>query len=371
LHPQVELATETYSASGVDYDVLDALKRAAGREAGTTSYLLAAREGSAREESRGESAFVFDLHGSTLALVQECLGTKSAIATRYEVATGELRYDAVAFDAVAAIANDLICVGALPLVINAYFATGAAGWYTQERVAALVRGWSEGCKAAGAVWGGGESPSLPGLVDPLEVELAGCGVGRVPDGAAPLLGEQLSAGDEIVLVESSGLHANGATLARRVAEQAEGGLRRALPSGTALGEALLVRSIVYVALVESLLEARQPLTYMAHLTGHGLRKLMRARREFTYRVSRLPPVPEVLEFLVSELKMSAGEAYGTFNMGCGFAVFVRPGGGDAVVAAAEARGVAALVAGVVEEGPRRVVLEPVDVAYDGRELSLR
>lgn len=363
-------ATETYSASGVDYDVLDAVKRAAGAEAAATSLLLAARHGKACDESRGESAFVFDVPGSTLALVQECLGTKSALATRYEAATGELRYDAVAFDAVAAIANDLVSVGALPLVINAYFATGAAEWYTDDRVAALVRGWSEGCKEAGAVWGGGESPSLPGLVDPLEVELAGCGVGRVPDGIAPLFGDQLAAGDEIVLVQSSGLHANGATLARRVVDRADG-LLSALPSGTTIGEALLARSIVYVGLVEAILDARHPVTYMAHLTGHGLRKLMRARRELTYHISRLPRVPEVLEHLVAALGMTPFEAYGTFNMGSGFAVFVRPGAADAVVEAAEALGIAAVVGGVVEEGPRSVLLEPVGVAFEGRQLSLR
>ena len=71
-------------------------------------------------------------------------------------------FAAVAYDTVAAIVNDLCCLGALPLVVNAYFATGSSEWYLQgDRGAALVSGWREGCVDAGAVWGGGESPVTP------------------------------------------------------------------------------------------------------------------------------------------------------------------------------------------------------------------
>ena len=109
-------------------------------------------------------------------------------------------------------------MGALPLVVNAYFATGASEWYREgERGAALIEGWRRACVDAGCTWGGGESPTLPGLLDEREIELAGAAVGAVPAGRRALLGEELEPGDEIVLVASSGLHANGASLARLLA----------------------------------------------------------------------------------------------------------------------------------------------------------
>src|SRR6202044_300903 len=115
--------------------------------------------------------------------------------------------------------NDLCCVGALPLVANAYFATGASEWYAHaERAGALLEGWQRACLDAGCVWGGGESPSLSGLVAEPDIELAGAAVGALPAGRSAILGEQLQAGDEIVLVGSNGLHANGASLARMLAD---------------------------------------------------------------------------------------------------------------------------------------------------------
>ncbi len=95
-----------------------------------------------------------------------------------------------------------------------------------------------------------------------------------------------------------------------------------------------------------------PVHYASHVTGHGLRKLMRAERELTYRVRALPPVPEVLSFLSSRAGLDAREAYGTLNMGAGFSLFVAEGAGVAAVAAAGEAGHDALVAGVVEEGRR-------------------
>jgi phosphoribosylformylglycinamidine cyclo-ligase len=278
----------------------------------------------------------------------------------------------VAYDTVAAIVNDLCCVGALPLVVNAYFATGASEWYSEspDRHADLLAGWREACVDAGAAWGGGESPSLPGLVSGADIELAGSAVGLVPEGRDAILGGGLTAGDEIVLVASSGLHANGSSLARAVASRLADGYATSLPSGRSFGEALLDRSVIYVALVRALLAGAVDVHYLSHITGHGLLKLMRPRRELTYRVRWLPEVPEVLAFLVEQTDMAPAAAYTTFNMGCGFAVYCAAGSGDAVVRLAEEVGLSAGVAGVVEEGPRRVLLEPVDVVYESGAMDL-
>jgi len=361
----------SYKAAGVDYQTLDAGKRMAMARALATSSLLAARGGRSVDDSRGEPAFVFDLDDRTLAFVVEGLGTKSVIARQMLERYGVNRFADVAYDTVAAILNDLCCVGALPLVVNAYFATGSSGWYGEsERVDALLEGWQRACVDAGCVWGGGESPSLSGLINEQDIELAGAAVGAVPAGRPAILGEKLKAGDEIVLVASSGLHANGASLARMLADRLPDGYATRLPSGRTLGEALLDPSIMYVKLVQALIERDLDISYMSHITGHGLLKLMRPDKPLSYRIHTLPPVPEVLELLVSEAGLDAHQAYSTFNMGAGYAIYCAGGMGEAIVQIARDLDLEALLAGTVEAGRRRVLLEPVGTTYEGDELEL-
>jgi phosphoribosylformylglycinamidine cyclo-ligase len=385
--PETPDGTTGYRAAGVDYETLDAGKRSAIAGALSTSALLEGRGGHTLDASRGEPAFVFELDGRTLAFVVEGLGTKSVIARQVLEGQGINRFGDVAYDTVAAILNDLCCVGALPLVVNAYFATGASEWYREgERGAALIEGWRRACVDAGCTWGGGESPTLPGLLDEREIELAGAAVGAVPAGRRALLGEELEPGDEIVLVASSGLHANGASLARLLAGRLPDGYATELAADrttsdlittstagagtTTLGEALLEPSVMYVGLVAALLADELPLRYISHITGHGLLKLMRPPQALTYRIERLPRVPAVLSFLVERARLDAHAAYSTFNMGSGYALYCAPGVGDAIAAIAEGLGLSALVAGRVEEGPRQVILEPVGVRFAGEELDL-
>ncbi|HXP36669.1 MAG TPA: AIR synthase-related protein [Solirubrobacteraceae bacterium] len=364
-------ATASYREAGVDYDALDAGKRLAIAKALSTSPLLAARGARAVDASRGEPAFVFELDGRSFAFVVEGLGTKSIVARQVLESQGINRFADVAYDTVAAILNDLCCVGALPLVVNAYFATGASEWYANaERSAALLEGWRQACADAGCAWGGGESPSLPGLVEERDIELAGAAVGVLPAGHAAILGEQLAPGDEIVLVASSGLHANGASLARLIAGRLPDGYATPLVDGETFGEALLAPSLMYAPLVAAALEASLPVTYLSHVTGHGLLKLMRPTKALTYRIAELPPVPPVLSFLVEQAGLDRHAAHSTFNMGSGFALYAGAGAGAEIVSLARGLGLTAVLAGQVEAGPRRVILEPVDVCFEGDELEL-
>jgi phosphoribosylformylglycinamidine cyclo-ligase len=360
-----------YSKAGIDYDVLDASKRAAIRNAEATSSLIGLHGGRVIEQSRGASAFVLELGGQQLAFVVEGLGTKSILARHWLEQTGEDRFADVAIDGVAAIVNDVASVGALPVVVNAYFATGGSDWHAgNTSIQSLLEGWRRGCELAEAVWGGGESPALPDLVSPKDVEIAGSSIGTVPPEWGPLLGDDLRAGQAIVLVDSSGLHANGATLARSVAAKLPDGLRTTMPDGTAFGAALLTPSVIYVPLVAELRSRGIRPSYFAHVTGHGLRKLMRAPADLVYVVEDLPPVPPVLEFLADQAGMTERDAYGTFNMGAGWAVYVDRDDAELVVEAAAARGMTARVAGHIEEGERAVELTGPGISYSGAELEL-
>jgi phosphoribosylformylglycinamidine cyclo-ligase len=368
-----EMATETdaYRAAGVDYSLLDGGKRMALAQALKTSRNLFIHGGAPLEASRGASAFVFQFAERICALVMEGLGTKSMIARQVQDELGEDHFHEVAYDTVAAIVNDLCSVGALPVVVNAYFATGSSGWYSRSgRLDSLLSGWREACDAASCVWGGGESPSLPGLVDPEEIELAGSAFGAVPDGCKAILGEDLAPGDEIVLISSSGLHANGASLVRALVAELPEGYRTSLKNGQRLGEAVLAPSRLYVDLVAALQAEHVPVTFMSHITGHGLLKIMRSPKSLTYILSDLPPVPEVLAFIAKTSGMDEKAAYSTLNMGCGYAVYCRPGEGARVVALAENLGHNAVIAGRVTDGPRQVFVEKLDIVYRGEEMVL-
>jgi len=98
---------------------------------------------------------------------------------------------------------------------------------------------------------------------------------------------------------------------------------------------------------------------------------MRPSQAFTYRLNSLPPVPEVLQFLVNQTNMTPQDAYGTFNMGAGFAVYCAEGAGQQVVDIAKSVGQEAWVCGVVEDGDRKVVLDTIGVTYTDEDLQLR
>ena len=360
-----------YQRSGVDYEVLDRVKREAISLASATAPLAALSGATEYPGSRGSSAHVVRIGDLTLATVVEGLGTKSIIADQYLQLTGVSRYADIAQDAVAAIVNDVISVGAVPVTVTAYFATGDAAWYGDERKSReLLRGWREACEAAGAVWGGGESPALPGLLGPEAIELAGSALGLVPPGREPVLGRDVADGDEIVLLHSTGLHANGASLARLVAGGQPDGLRTRLPSGRDFGDALLDPAPLYAAFVRALLATPVVPKFMNAITGHGFLKIMRTPLAARYVITSLPPVPEVLTFIVNDRGMSPSEAYSTLNMGAGYVVVVPAGSAAETARVAEESGYQALVAGHVERGPRSLVIPELDVSFTDEDMRL-
>jgi phosphoribosylformylglycinamidine cyclo-ligase len=111
--------------------------------------------------------------------------------------------------------------------------------------------------------------------------------------------------------------------------------------------------------------------YCANITGHGWRKLLRHPGHFTYRVTQVPPVPPVLGFIAKHAGHDAQEAYSTFNMGAGFALFVAAEDAERTAAVARAQGIEAWVAGRVEAGDKQLVIEPLNLRYGDDALQLR
>lgn len=361
-----------YKRAGVDYGLLDPLKVAAQRAAAGTAAQLRGHGFEEVSASRGESAYVLDVGPFYLASIVECLGSKVLVADELERLTGRCYYDAIAQDTIAMAVNDLVTVGATPLVVQAYWAAGGSEWFANaERARALVEGWRRSCERCGATWGGGETPSLAGVVEAGRVDLAASCVGIVSPKSRLSLGESLGPGDALVLLASSGIHANGLSLARKVAEGLPQGYLTALPSGRTLGDALLEPTVLYPPVTEALARAGLAVHYSVNVTGHGWRKLLRHPGEFTYRVRDVGAAPEELLFLQERAGLDARGAYGTFNMGAGFGLFVRAQDAEEVARVARATGVHAWVAGSVEQGPKQLLLEPLGLRYDGDALALR
>jgi phosphoribosylformylglycinamidine cyclo-ligase len=361
-----------YQSAGVDYDKIDPLKIDAQRAARETAANLSRHKLTEIAASRGESAYVIDIGDAYLASITECLGTKVLVADAMRKVTNQTYYDALAQDTVAMAVNDIITVGATPFSIHAYWAAGDSDWFTDaERTQDLIYGWQKSCDISGVSWGGGETPCLNGVVAPGTIDLACSCNGLIRPKERLTLGEKLAAGDVIILIEASGIHANGVSLARKLAERLTEGYATPIGDGRLYGEALLDPTPLYAPVTEAIFAAGIIPHYTVNVTGHGWRKLMRHPGAFTYRLNMLPPVPPVLTFIQQQSGINDAEAYGTFNMGAGFAFFVAPADAPKALAAIQKTGLKAWQAGVVEQGVKRVVIEPLGITYSAEDLHLR
>ncbi len=364
--------TLSYEQAGVVYDLIDPLKVAAQRAAAATAGNLAAHGFAEVAASRGESAYVVDVGPFHLASIVECLGSKALVADEMQRLDGRSRYDGIAQDTIAMAINDLITVGATPLVVQAYWAAGGSDWFGDaERAQALVAGWKRACDTCGVAWGGGETPALAGIVVDGRIDLAASCTGIVNPKSRLTLGDRLAPGDAIVLLASSGIHANGLSLARKLVERLPQGYMTPVEPGLSYGDALLAPTLLYSPVTEALHRAGITPHYAANITGHGWRKLLRHPSVFTYRIHAVPTVPPVLRFIQRHAGQDDHEAYGTLNMGAGFALFVAGGDAERCVEVARAAGVEAIVAGRVEAGPKRLLIEPLGIEYGDDALQLR
>ena len=230
---------------------------AAQRAAAATATHLGGHGFSEVAASRGESAYVVDVGPFYLASIVECLGTKTLVADEMQRLTGSSYYAGIAQDTIAMAVNDLITVGATPLVVQAYWAAGGSDWFADdERAQALVAGWKAACDTCEVAWGGGETPALAGIVEAGRIDLAASCTGLVNPKQRLSLGDTLAPGDAIVLLASSGIHANGLSLARKLVERLPQGYLTEVAPGLSYGEALLAPTTLYSPVTEALWAGR-------------------------------------------------------------------------------------------------------------------
>lgn len=355
----------------VDYSTADPAKILAQKQGAETSRNLPFGFLEV-EGTRGESAYVFDMGDMYGALVQEGLGTKSLIAQSIYKDTRKSYFMNVAQDTVATFINDLISVGATPVVSNAYWSSSSYSWLGDTKLATdFIIGWREACDKAGVTWGGGETQSLPGVIQDGVLELAGCAFGVIKDKKRLVTEKNLKSGDAIVIIESNGVHANGISLTREIASRLPQGYGTKLAGGKTFGEELLRPTHLYSKLIEELFGEGLEIHYLSNITGHGWRKIMRARAEFTYQLDFIPPVDEVFEFIAKQSGNDKSEMYGNYNMGAGYAVYLPKSDAEKAVGTAENLGLKAWVAGEVKKGPKQVIISPEDIVFEGETLGVR
>jgi phosphoribosylformylglycinamidine cyclo-ligase len=248
-------------------------------------------------------------------------------------------HNTVGIDLVAMCANDVLAQGAEPLFFLDYFATGKLEGGIAE---AVIAGIAEGCRRSGCALVGGETAEMPGMYPPGHYDLAGFVVGAVDrDKVLPRMGD-MTPGDTLIGIASSGPHSNGYSLIRRIVERE--GLFYGGPSpfsnSETLGEALLTPTRLYAPLVMPLIKSGR-IKGLAHITGGGITENTPRMCPDTLvpRIDRAAwTPPPVFQWLQEAGQVDLEEMHRTFNMGIGLVLAVAPEDADAVMADLKAAG---------------------------------
>lgn len=362
----------TYSKVGANYDVMDPVKKLAQKAGHSTTKNLLRKGFSEYKGARGESAYVWMQNNIYMASVVEGLGTKNLVADGTRKITKKTYYDIVAHDTVATVINDLITVGATPLVLHAYWIIGDNKWYGDiERVKDLIRGWKTACDIAGVSWGGGETQTLKQIAVSDTASFGGSSVGIISKKKNLVTDEKIKPGDRIILVKSNGINANGISLARSVARKLPKGYATKLPSGKIYGESLLTKSNIYAKLISDLQKELIDIHYIAHITGHGIRKIMRGRPKFTYVLEKVFKPQEVFDFIGKHANLENYDLYHTYNMGQDYAIFVSKKDVARTLKIIMKNKFKGIDAGYIEKGEKQVIIRPKNLIYKGDTLDLR
>lgn len=296
----------TYAKVGIDIDKIRKGHRKVAK-------ILSSTLGKEAFLDIGHYAGLVDIgNNKFLALHTDGVGTKVLIAQALK------RYDTIGIDCIAMNANDIICLGAKPLAFVDYIALGR---YDEKIIQEIAKGLKKGAKEASLAIVGGETAILPDLIAKDSFDLSGSIVGIVRKDKV-ITGERIREGDLIVGIESSGLHSNGYTLARKVLLRRHKLDEYIDELDKTLGEELLKPTKIYVKPIMKLIK-KVDVKGIAHVTGGAFTKLSRLLREpLGIRINSLPKPKPIFTLIQKEGNISSKEMYRTFNMGIGLCVFV-------------------------------------------------
>lgn len=291
---------------------------------------------------------------SSIALSTDGVGTKILVARMAN------RYETIGIDCVANNVNDLICIGARPLVLLDYIAIDRIDENVLEDIA---RGLSEGAQEAQIEIAGGEIAQVAGLLadsedGPPMFDLVGTALGEIRGNPPRTLdGSLVSPGDIVLGLPSSGLHSNGYSLARHVIfEKAGLGLDYQIQdTEQTLADALLEPTRIYVRQVQKLWDSEIPVHGLVNISGGGLLNLTRLSADVSYVLDNLPEEAPIFRLIQEKGELSAAEMFATFNMGVGLCVVVPEGSVDRSLAVLEDAGESPFILGSVVPARERSV----------------
>ena len=284
------------------------------------------------------------------------LSGTDGVGTKLKLAMVLDRHDTIGIDCVAMCVNDVACAGGEPLFFLDYIACGKN---YPEKIATIVKGVAEGCRMAGAALVGGETAEHPGMMPEDDYDIAGFAVGVV-DQKDLITGEHIKPGDTLVAIASSGVHSNGFSLVRKVFDMTAESLNTYYEElGQTLGEALLTPTRIYVKALKSVKDAGVTVKGCSHITGGG----------FYENIPRMLPeginahvdrnsyqVPAIFRLLQEKGGIAEQMMYNTYNLGIGMLLAVEPKDAEKTVAAIEAAGESAWIAGTCQAGEKGVTL---------------
>jgi phosphoribosylformylglycinamidine cyclo-ligase len=304
----------TYADAGVDIDAGNTLVEQIKPAAKSTN-----RPGVM--DSLGGFGAMFDLKAAGFK-DPILVSATDGVGTKLRIAIDTQNLDTVGIDLVAMCVNDLICQGAIPLFFLDYFATGKLEVNEASKV---INGIAEGCRQANTALVGGETAEMPGMYDGKDFDLAGFAVGAMERGET--LPRNVSNGDVLIGMPSSGIHSNGYSLVRKIVENSGHSWNDDCPFGEgSLAKHLLEPTKIYVKSAVSALKTGK-LKALAHITGGGLTEnLPRALPEglgANINLDAWDRLP-IFNWLIEQADLKVSEALKTFNCGIGMIAICSP-----------------------------------------------
>jgi phosphoribosylformylglycinamidine cyclo-ligase len=309
----------TYRDAGVDVSKIRTAQRSIGEIISTTHKMLAAGK---VVSGFGHYAGLIRLGSQLLVLHSDGVGTKVLIAQLMN------KFDTVGIDCVAMNVNDVICVGAQPVGFIDYVALRQPN---ESLLQEIAKGLVEGARQSQMAIVGGETAIIPDIIagDENAFDLAGMVMGVVK--GRPLLGSAIKPGDVILGVESSGIHSNGYTLARKVMLSKYSVDDNADHLVQTVGEELLRPTRIYVRPVMEILKRKIRVHGLANITGGAFTKLPRLNSRVRYDLDDLPAPTGIFKQIQVDGGIDNKEMCRTFNMGVGFCVIAPKAGADDIV----------------------------------------
>jgi len=276
----------------------------------------------------GHYSGLITVGNNVLALHTDGVGTKVLVAQQMKC------YDTIGIDCIAMNVNDIICTGAQPFAFVDYIGLKKVN---DELVKKVMKGLITGAKAARIAIVGGETSVVPELLagETGEIfDLSGTALGMTKNNSI-ILGNKIKIGDIILGLESSGLHSNGYTLARKVLSKYSLGEIPEFITKT-VGEELLTPTRIYVRPIMELLKDRKITIHaLAHITGGSFTKLKRLNNRVRYNLFDLSPPQGIFKQIQKDGRIDLKEMYRTFNMGIGLCIILPKANVDKTISIIE------------------------------------